>query len=161
MRTILIVICCPNRSLLEARITVICQYWWLSFKLWNLSFTCHFLHYLYLKSIFLWSLTLSARYFFCLELNLLVWACNYNWSVTLGRKSRQILGSRWTWGVFQVDLNYHVLVTCWERETQSLGTFGGRRVLVCFILFWSFFVFFVLGLFGFCWFVFDFFLQWE
>ena len=29
----------PKSIMLAARITVICQYWWLSFKLWNLSFT--------------------------------------------------------------------------------------------------------------------------
>lgn len=69
-----------------------------------LHITCHFLHYLYLKSIFLKSLTLLARYYFCLELNLLVWACNYNWNVTLGRKSRQILGNHWTWGYFKLIL---------------------------------------------------------
>lgn len=71
-------------------------------------FTCHFLHYLYLKSISLQSLTLSGT-FFCLKLNLLVWACNYNWSRTLERKSGQILGNHWTWWVFQENFKQIIL----------------------------------------------------
>lgn len=64
-----------------------------------LHFTCHFLHYLYLKSIFLQPLTLPATYFFLLKLNLLVWSCSLNWNASLGRKSRHILVVIGPWGI--------------------------------------------------------------
>lgn len=124
----------PKSILLAARITVICQYWWLFFKLWNLSFTSLVISCITCtwKAYFLLSLTLSAIYFFCLKLNFLVWACNYKWSITLERKRRPILGNHWACGVFQVDFSYQLPV---KRER-----FGFLEEVVWgFCLFFGFF----------------------
>lgn len=138
----------PKSILLAARITVICQYWWLFFKLWNLSFTSLVISCITCTwkafSCYLWLCALYI-YIFCLKPSFLVWACNYNWSITQERKKRQILGNHWTCRVFQVYFSYHSSVTCWKRE---IWVFWGSCLGFYFVLFW----------FGFCFLAF---LNWK
>lgn len=103
-----------------------------------LHFTCHFLHYLYLKSISLQLLTFSARFcwFFFFVSSSICWFDHavriemHHWG---GR-----VGTFWvTTGpedYFRLMFSHHLVVTCWKRVYVCFGVGFG----VFFRCFWLF-----------------------
>lgn len=121
----------PKSIMLAARITVICQYWWLSFKLWNLSFTSLVISCITCTwKAFPYNFWLSqlgfvgfVGFFFFFVSSSICWFDHavriemHHWG---GR-----VGTFWvTTGpedYFRLMFSHHLVVTCWKRVYVCFG----------------------------------------
>lgn len=133
----------PKSIMLAARITVICQYWWLSFKLWNLSFTS-----LVISCITCTWKAFPYNFWLC-QLGFFVFFCVFFVSSSICWFDHAVRIEMHHWGgragTFWITIgpkdyvrlmfSHHLVVTCWKRVCMCFGVGFGFFFLVVFDFF--------------------------